>query len=149
MSGRAIRHATAEDINGILSCVESAFAPYTTVIGQRPAPLDADYRALILDQCVWVPQDTPSAGFAVFYAQGDLMHLETVAVHSDHQGKGIGTLLIEMCEARAKDLMLSGVALYTNAAMIRNLNLYPRLGYGVAERKRVGGFDRVYYIKRW
>jgi GNAT superfamily N-acetyltransferase len=40
-------------------------------------------------------EDNQILGAACILDRGDKMHLETLSVHQDHQGKGIGTKLIE------------------------------------------------------
>ncbi|SPJ22858.1 GNAT family N-acetyltransferase [Palleronia abyssalis] len=87
-------------------------------------------------------------GVAIFYPLDGAMYLETVAVHPHASGRGLGRTLIAHCEARAQADGLTGVTLYTNAAMTSNLALYPRLGYREVGRRTESGFDRVFFEKR-
>ncbi|MEM9778795.1 MAG: GNAT family N-acetyltransferase [Pseudomonadota bacterium] len=111
--------------------------------------MDADYKQLILERKTWLLTDPKVDAFCVFYPMGRLMHLETVAVHPQAQGRGLGTGLVTACEAAAQAAGLIGVALYTNAKMEQNLRLYPRLGYQETDRRREAGFERVYFAKIW
>ena len=70
-----------------------------------------------------------------------------LAVDPDFQGQGVGYRLIEHVEHSARQQGLDRVELYTNAKMIENLALYPRLGYRQFDRRIEDGFDRVYFSK--
>jgi len=112
----------------------------------------ADFSAQIakghvyLAECKVVDQWLP-VGYVVHYSVGDLLHLENVAVMPQWRGRGIGGQLIAHAEDTARRLGLAGVHLYTNEVMTENLQLYPALGYVEIERKRVEGFNRVYFQK--
>nr|WP_280652810.1 GNAT family N-acetyltransferase [Jannaschia formosa] len=116
-------------------------------IGREPAPMTADYAARIARGTVWVDMAGELRGFVVFHPDGSDMLLETVATHPDHVGRGIGLALIAFCEAEARRRGSRAVRLYTNAAMARNLTLYPRLGYALDGRREEDGFARVFFRK--
>jgi len=145
-----IRPATPEDEVAIRACARAAYTRYIPAMGREPAPMVADFAAQTGAGCIWVAAvDGGSVqGFIVFYAKGDTMLLENVAVHPDAAGQGIGRALIAFCEAAARQAGLRAVDLYTNAKMIENLSLYPRLGYMQTDRRTEDGFDRVYFRKR-
>jgi ribosomal protein S18 acetylase RimI-like enzyme len=83
----------------------------------------------------------------VAYPRGDHWHLENVAVDPAAQGAGLGLALITHVEALARASGAQAVELYTNAKMIENRALYPRLGYAETGRAIEDGFDRVFYRK--
>jgi ribosomal protein S18 acetylase RimI-like enzyme len=115
---------------------------------REPAPMQADFASQIARGSLYVALSGSSfAGYFVFYADGDHLHLENVAVLPEQAGKGIGKRMIEFVEqaARAKDL--KAVELYTNEAMTENLAMYPKLGYVEFGRKRQAGFNRVFFRK--
>jgi GNAT superfamily N-acetyltransferase len=143
-----IRRAHAADADAVGACARAAYARYVPRIGRAPAPMVADYGALITAGHVHVAEQDGVAGFVTFFRDRDAMLLESVAVLPDRAGRGIGTALIAYCEAAARDAGLSCVRLYTNAAMHENLLLYPRLGYAQAGRRHEDGFDRVFFEKR-
>jgi len=57
----------------------------------------ADFGAAKADGNLYISTDKADrlTGYVVFYPLADHMHLENVAVHPDHQGRGIGSRLIE------------------------------------------------------
>lgn len=145
-----VRAADRADLGFIETCAEAAYGPYEAEIGIRPAPLDADYGALVAAGSVHVISfgDEPQ-GFIVL-SPGDTSNallIENVAVMPNAQGRGIGRRLLAFAEARARALGLSRMTLYTHGRMTRNIQLYRRLGYGIAERRHEDGFDRVYMYK--
>ncbi len=142
-----IRSAEAGDADAVAACVRSAFAPYAARIGQPPAPLLADYAALIHQGKVYVIAPDP-IGMIVYYPRGTLLLVETVAVIPEARGKGFGRALMAHAEAAARRLRLEAVELYTHQLMTENLAYYPRLGYREMRRGAEGGFPRVWFRKQ-
>lgn len=141
--------AVAADEPTIRHCAELAYGQYTPLIGRDPAPMVADFAADIAAGHVRIASDCGEfRGYATFFPDGAFMHLESVAVHPAHAGRGIGRQLIEHCEHEARIGGYDGIRLYTNEVMSANLKLYPRLGYAEIERRREDGFNRVFFEKR-
>lgn len=114
-----------------------------------PAPMGADYEALVAAERVWVAETRAGpVGALVLREQEDAMLLENVAVAPSHQGRGIGRALIGFAEDRACEAGLAEITLYTNEQMTENLRLYPALGYTEIDRRRETGFARVFFRKR-
>jgi GNAT superfamily N-acetyltransferase len=141
-----IRQAVADDEVAVRACAEQAYAQYVCVIGQKPAPMLADFRAQIAAGYVYLStgEQEELRGFIVFFPVDQHMFLESVAVSEAGRGKGIGKSLVQFCEAQALRLGLGSVHLYTNVKMTDNLSICPRLGYVEVERRSEDGFDRVY-----
>lgn len=143
-----IRPARPGDLPQIRTCAEQAFAPYIARMGQRPAPMDADYAAAIQSGHTHVATDGETLlGFLIFTPTSHGTLLDTVAVSPNARGKGIGKALIAFCETSARAAGAAKVTLYTNAAMTENLSLYPALGYRETHRATENGFHRVYFEK--
>jgi GNAT superfamily N-acetyltransferase len=87
-------------------------------------------------------------GLIVIVAEPGNLLLENVAVLPSAQGRGIGTRLLEFADARARELRLPEIRLYTNERMTENLSYYPRRGYAETHRGEEDGFSRVYFTKR-
>jgi ribosomal protein S18 acetylase RimI-like enzyme len=129
--------------------VREAYALYVPRIGREPAPMTADYTALLEHAEVWVAEagDGAVAGVLVLEPRAESLLLENVAVAPEAQGRGIGGALVAHAEQRARELGLPEVTLYTNVHMTENLGLYPALGYVETGRRREDGYDRVYFRK--
>ena len=144
----AIRRASAGDVAAAAAITRAAYSTYVERIGREPAPMAADFGALIEAGDVWVATDRDQVvGVLVLQLQDAALLLESVAVDPAHQGRGIGRSLIDHAERVAREQGLGAVDLYTNALMTENLRLYPSLGYEVVDRRREDGFDRVYFRK--
>ncbi|PVE44954.1 GNAT family N-acetyltransferase [Pararhodobacter aggregans] len=143
-----IRPATPDDLAAIRACAEAAYARYVPLIGRRPAPMDADYAALVAQGFARVAEvEGAVRGFVTFWPKDDHLYLDAVAVHPDAAGRGLGRALVGAAEAAGRAAGLGEIRLYTNAAMTGNLTLYPHLGYRQVDRRRDQGFDRVFFVK--
>ena len=144
-----LREARPEDAEPVRRIVAEAYGLYVARIGRQPAPMTADYAALIAAGAVTVLEaDGEPAGVLVLAPRDDHLLLENVAVAPARQGRGLGRRLVERAEARARELGLPEVRLYTNRAMTENLALYPALGYRETGRNEEDGFARVHFAKR-
>ncbi|QIE42493.1 GNAT family N-acetyltransferase [Rhodobacteraceae bacterium SC52] len=145
-----IRQAVQDDAVAVQAIAVAAYAQYVAAIGRNPAPMDADYGAVIAAGHVHVSVDSGGAvdGYVVFFPEDGAMMLDAVGVRPDATGRGLGRALISVCEDHAQAAGLQAVRLYTNAAMTANLAMYPRLGYRMTERRHNEGFDRVFFEKR-
>lgn len=144
-----IRPATAHDVAPVQVLIEAAYALYIPRIGAKPGPMLEDYAALIAQGRVEVFEEQGQVlGVLVLIAQADGLLLDNVAVSPAAQGRGLGRQLMAHAEARARQLGLEVVRLYTNEAMSENLGLYERLGYRETHRAEQAGFRRVFMEKR-
>ncbi|MET7360158.1 GNAT family N-acetyltransferase [Streptomyces sp. NPDC005562] len=144
-----IRLATAADVPAVRAVTDAAYQRYIERIGQVPVPMEADHAADVAAGFVYVTGD-PVVGLLVLVPrpyEGRLL-LESIAVHPDAAGQGVGRRLLAFVEAHARALGFVEIRLYTNALMWENQKIYPRYGYEVVERRMDGPYDRVHYRKR-
>jgi ribosomal protein S18 acetylase RimI-like enzyme len=147
--GLTIRAATSADLPDVVRCVAAAYAMYVERIGRPPAPMTADYEALVGRGVVRVAEDERGlAGLVVAWPEAGHLFIENVAVWPERQGEGIGSRLLDDCEAQARELGLGELRLYTNEAMTENLAYYPRRGFVEIGRRVEDGFRRVYFSKQ-
>jgi len=142
----SVRPAEPADTERIKACVDAAYGPSVARIGRPPAPMLADYAALIAEGKVHVT-GSPIAGLIVFYPRGDHLHVENVAVSPEARGKGFGRALMRHAEAAAARLRLGTVELYTHQLMTENISYYNRLGYREIRRGVEDGYPRVWFQK--
>lgn len=143
-----IRRANQRDVSEIVSLVHAAFEPYVDRIGRVPAPMEADYVALVDQHDVLVSEDeTGIVGVLILIRKPDHLLLETVAVRTDVQGRGIGAYMLEHAYTRARDLGVHEIRLYTNEKMFENLAYYPRHGFVQTGTAIEDGFHRVYFSR--
>lgn len=143
-----IHRARPEDGPFIRQIAQEAYKPYVKRIGREPAPMVADFAALIDAAEVWVAVDFAEIlGYIVMRPGPDTLHIENVAVSPPRHGEGVGKALLDFAEAEAARVGIARMDLYTNARMRENLSLYPRLGWVETDRRTEDGFERVYYEK--
>ncbi|MFF9130604.1 GNAT family N-acetyltransferase [Streptomyces sp. NPDC014806] len=142
-----IRPAVAADVPAVKAVTDAAYHPYIERIGVVPQPMEADHAAEVAAGKVFVTGD-PVLGLVVVEAFADHLFLDSIAVHPDAHGTGVGRRLLHFVDAHARALGLPEIRLYTNAMMWENQRIYPRYGYEVVERRVDGPYDRVHYRKR-
>ncbi|MBJ7340338.1 GNAT family N-acetyltransferase [Mycolicibacterium sp.] len=148
MSRPLLRRATDGDVDGIERLAVAAFGRYVERIGRPPAPMTADYAALLHTSRVWViDHDGEVVGVLVTQAQPDHLLLDSIAVAPTAQGGGHGRTLLERADLDAKELDLPEIRLCTNAAMTENLEFYPRRGFHETGRGVQDGYHRVFFAK--
>ncbi|MFE0105418.1 GNAT family N-acetyltransferase [Streptomyces sp. NPDC059009] len=147
MTAEDIRLATAADVPAVSALIDAAFRPYIARIGLVPAPMERDHAADVAAGRVYVTGD-PVIGVLVLLPHEDHLYLDTIAVHPDAHGRGVGRALLHFVDRHAHGLGLPEVRLLTNALMWENQKIYPRYGYELVERRVTGPYDRLHYRKR-
>lgn len=142
-----VRAAVAADVPAVRAVTDEAYRPYIERIGVVPQPMEADHAANVAAGRVFVTAD-PVLGLVVIEAFADHLFLDSIAVHPDAHGTGVGRRLLHFVEARARELGLGEIRLYTNAMMWENQRIYAKYGYEVVERRTDGPYDRIHYRKR-
>ncbi|WP_210586393.1 GNAT family N-acetyltransferase [Streptomyces sp. GESEQ-35] len=151
MTDDEIRPAVATDVPAVKSVTDAAYRPYIERIGVVPVPMEADHAANVAAGKVFVTEEPRTGrviGLVVVETHPDHLFLDSIAVHPDAHGRGVGRRLLEFVDARARALGLPEVRLYTNAMMWENQKIYPKYGYEVVERRVEGQYDRIHYRKR-
>jgi N-acetylglutamate synthase-like GNAT family acetyltransferase len=145
----APRRATPEDVPAIGALVRDAYERYVERLGRPPSPMLDDHAAYVERGEQWVLEDAAGAvvGSIVLVPKDDHLFVDNVAVAPALHGRGLGRVLLEHADAEARRLGLSELRLYTNAKMVENQAIYPKLGYEMTGREQVGVYDRVRYRK--
>ncbi|MFC8126650.1 GNAT family N-acetyltransferase [Streptomyces sp. NPDC057302] len=152
-----IRPATAADVPAVKAVTDAAYHRYIERIGVVPAPMEADHAAQVAAGRVYVTGvagatgatgDPSVVGVLVLVPHEDHLFLDSIAVHPEAAGQGVGRRLLAFVDERARALGLPEVRLYTNVMMWENVELYPRYGYEMVERRVDGPYDRYHYRKR-
>jgi ribosomal protein S18 acetylase RimI-like enzyme len=126
-----------------------AYAKYVSRIGRKPAPMTADYTAAVESASVWIAETAKAVlGFVITRRDRDSILIETVAVATAAQGRGIGLALMNQAESDARASGVAIIRLYTNVAMTENLAYYSRHGYRETHRATEDGYRRVFFEKR-
>ncbi|WP_406509281.1 GNAT family N-acetyltransferase [Streptomyces sp. NBC_00212] len=141
-----IRLANPDDVPRVKEVTDAAYHPYIERIGVVPVPMEADHAANVAAGRVFVAGD-PVVGVLVLVPEPDHLFLDSISVHPDVRGTGLGRRLLHFVAEHARALGLPEVRLYTNAMMWENQKIYPRYGYELVERRVDGPYDRLHYRK--
>jgi ribosomal protein S18 acetylase RimI-like enzyme len=143
-----IRPARPDEAFWVRALVRRAYALYIPRMGKEPAPMLADYGALIIAGQVHVLEEGGEAvALIVIYPKDGALFIENIAVDPVAQGKGHGRALLDFAEGEARRLGLKALRLYTNAAMTENLAYYPGRGFHETDRREEDGYKRVFFEK--
>jgi ribosomal protein S18 acetylase RimI-like enzyme len=140
--------AQPSDHSAVVACVDAAYSRYLERMEVPPAPMLADYGALIDRGVVHVAtMDGDVVGLTVMWAEPDHFYLDNIAVDPTRRGMGIGSFLLDQVEAAARAEGRHEIRLYTHEKMTENLDYYPRHGYVETHRAVGEGRSRVYFSK--
>lgn len=143
------RRARPEEAEALRALVRAAYAKYIPRLGREPAPMLDDYAARIAAGQAWVlEEDGALLGALILEDEPGALLLYNIAIAPEAQGKGIGRRLIAFTEAEARCRGYALLRLYTNAKMVENVAMYPRLGFTETHRGSEAGHRRVYFEKR-
>lgn len=143
-----LRQGQVEDQQAVETCVRAAYATYLVRMDREPAPLHADYSALLASGVVYVLASGKKVlGVLVMMPQEESLLIENVAVDPGAQGQGLGRALMAFAEQHARKAHLRDIRLYTNEAMTENLHFYRQLGFEEEGRRAHDGYHRVFLRK--
>ena len=141
-----IRPARFSDLHQIRFLAQTAFAPYAMRMGQKPAPMSADYRELVAIGKVQVYIiENAVRGFIVFHVDGPDVHIEAMAVAAKFRGRGVGRNLLNFADTAGIKAKCRRVVLYTNVLMFENIAYYKSKGFQEVDTRHQDGFERVYF----
>jgi GNAT superfamily N-acetyltransferase len=136
------------DASAIRACVRAAYEKYVPRMDREPAPMLADYEALIGQRVVNVVRDGRDVCAVIVTMPGDEgWFVENVAVHPSYQGHGLGGRLMAFAESEARAGGFTSLYLYTHEVMTENLAFYEHLGFVESRRTTESGYRRIYLTK--
>lgn len=146
-----IRLAAPEDAAPVSQLVDAAYSKWITVIGRKPMPMTADYPALIDRNLVYVLDKNDSmAAVLVIWPQlkENTLYIDNVAVHPDEQRQGLGEMLLDFAEQKAREEELPTLSLMTNAKMESNQNYYRKHGFVETRRDTIRDGRQVVWMHK-
>jgi ribosomal protein S18 acetylase RimI-like enzyme len=128
----SFRRANTNDRPQIEALQQAAYARNRRLLGLEPMPLQADYGEIIARMEVWLAIERERlAGVLILDPRQDDLLIWSVAAAPDVQGKGIGPILLDAAEVRARQLGRETVRLYTSEPLKTLIAWYQRHGYEV------------------
>ncbi|TPK39089.1 GNAT family N-acetyltransferase [Mesorhizobium sp. B2-5-4] len=151
IANSSIRFRPAEpaDAATIRDIVRAAYARWVPVIGREPLPMRADYdKAIAERQFELAVAEDRIVGMVETMLADDHLWIENVCVAPEAQGRGIGRLLLEHAETKAREAGRPELRLLTNGAFEANVSLYRKLGYTIDREEPFMNGTTVYMSKR-
>lgn len=125
-----LERAGPGDLEALVALQRSAYARNRDLLGVEPLPLLAGYAELLARQEVWVARDGDGiAGAILLEPHADHLLLWSIATAPGGQGRGLGRKLLAATDARARQLGLGEVRLYTGSPLAHLIAWYGRHGY--------------------
>ena len=147
-SESSLRPARPEDAAALLACARAAYGLYLPRMDRPPAPLLADYEALVdAGEVAVLETDGRLLGFIVSRLLDDCLFVENLGLWPEQHGRGLGRRMMDWAEVRARAEGRGTIRLYTNAAMTENVGFYERLGFTVEDRRLEDGYHRLYFVR--
>ena len=151
MINSSIRFRPAEraDAAKIRDIVRAAYAKWVPVIGREPLPMRADYDKAVAEHPFdVVVEDGRVVGMIETMLEDDHLWIENVCVAPQAQGRGIGRLLLERAEGKARAAGRRELRLLTNGAFEANVSLYRKHGYTIDREEPFMNGVTVYMSKK-
>ncbi len=142
-----LRRATRADLETVEALQRAAYACNRELLGVEPLPLMADYSDIFRDYEVWVTADGPIAGVLILEPRPDDMLIWSIATDTTRQKSGLGRAMLAAAEARARELGLGVMRLYTGAPLVHLIDWYARNGYVLEGREELSDRTIVHMMK--
>jgi GNAT superfamily N-acetyltransferase len=143
------RRAGPGDVAAIEALQHAAYARNRELLGVEPLPLKADYRDIVARMEVWLfgPPEAPR-GVLALEAEPEALLIWSVATAPQAQGAGIGATMLDFADARARELRLPTIRLYTGEKLTGNIDWYRRRGFAIDRVEALADRRIVYMSKR-
>jgi ribosomal protein S18 acetylase RimI-like enzyme len=138
----ALRRATIADLAAVTALQRAAYDKNRAILGVEPLPLLADYAQVFAHYEVYLAErDGALDGVLILRPRADDLLIWSVATAPEAQRRGVGNLMLEFAETRARGLGLPCIRLYTGEKLTSNVAWYRRHGYAHESTEDLG--DRV------
>jgi GNAT superfamily N-acetyltransferase len=128
----APRRAGDADVVAIVALQRAAYARNRILLGAEPLPLVVDYHDIVAWMEVWLFGAGPEPdGVLALEDQRDALLIWSVATAPRAQGGGLGNVMLDFAERRARELGRTTMKLYTGAKLPMNIDWYRRRGYAI------------------
>jgi len=144
-----LRRATSADAADVRVLTRAAYAKWVLLIGREPKPMTADYHQAVREHVIDLyERNGELLGLVEMIPQPDHLLIENIAVRPDHQGKGLGDMLLKHAEDHAQSLGVGEIRLYTNARFAANLAFYAKRGYSEFRRETLAAGAILVHMRK-
>lgn len=148
MKVAGFRRAKADDLDALVILQQEAYAPNASILGVTPIPLQWDYQAVLRDwECFVLDGKGQLDAALIGVPRADDYFIESLSVRPVRQGSGLGRVLLETGEARARQLSRGKVRLLTGLKLSRNIDWYCASGYAIERIERRADREVAHFVK--
>ncbi|HRE22447.1 MAG TPA: GNAT family N-acetyltransferase [Rhabdaerophilum sp.] len=148
MKATGFRRAGARDFDRLVALQQQAYASNARILGVTPIPLQWDYHAVLRDwECFVLDGEGRLEAAMIGVPRADDYFIESLSVCPDRQGAGLGRLVLDAGEARARQLSRSKVRFITGLKLSRNVDWYCASGYAIERIERRADREIAHFIK--
>jgi ribosomal protein S18 acetylase RimI-like enzyme len=127
-----LRLAGPRDLAALGEFQRAAYAPNRAILGLEPLPLLFDYDQVLGRYETWLADgDGGLSGALILDPYPDHLLIWSLATAPSAQRQGLGARLLAAAEARARQLGLDTLRLYTGEKLTGNVRWYHRHGYAI------------------
>jgi ribosomal protein S18 acetylase RimI-like enzyme len=146
-----LRDAFEQDAPTIYQITQAAFAEYCGVLvppsGVHRETLDTVREKMASGRYLLALAGQRAVGVVYYEVRPERVYLGRLAVLPEVRGRGIGRLLVEEVERRARSAGRYKVELGVRAALVALRASYERMGYRVLAERSHSGFDVVTFVQ--
>jgi RimJ/RimL family protein N-acetyltransferase len=143
-----LRRATPADVDAFDATHRAAFAWNREMLGREPLPLLIPPGEVLSRFETWLlEKEGGVAGTLALDPRADDLEIWSVSVNPARQNAGIGRILLAAAEARARELGLDTLRLYTGGVLTKNIDWYARRGYTVERTEDLPDRQIVHMVK--
>jgi ribosomal protein S18 acetylase RimI-like enzyme len=143
-----LRRAASADVAAIVDLQRAAYARNRAPLGVEPLPLMADYADILASHEVWLADGSSGLeGVLILEPKPEHLLIWSIATAPTQQGRGLGNRLLAAAEARARELGLARLRLYTGEPLAGNIAWYERHGYARERTEQLDDRRIVHMVK--
>jgi ribosomal protein S18 acetylase RimI-like enzyme len=132
------RRATEADRPAVEALQHAAYARNRRLLGVEPLPLQADYAEIFGTMEVWLAEERDQLrGALILEPRTDDMLIWSIAATPQAQKQGLGHIMLDAAEVRAKQLGRTTMRLYTGAVLEGLIRWYHHHGYEVERQEQL------------
>lgn len=142
------RRATDADRPAVEALQNAAYARNRRLLGVEPLPLQVDYAEIFATMEVWLAEERDRLrGALILHPRPDDMLIWSIAAAPDAQRQGIGHIMLDAAEVRARQLGRKTMRLYTGAVLEGLIRWYHRHGYEIERHEQLPDRHITHMIK--
>lgn len=144
------RRATVADRPEVEALQHAAYARNRRLLGVEPLPLQADYARIFETMEVWLAEERERLrGVLILEPRADDLLIWSLAAAPDAQKQGLGAIMLDAAELRARQLGHTLIRLYTGAPLATLIAWYQHHGYEVERHEDLSDRCITHMVKRF